>query len=145
MSDGNSDVPENFRQLLEVLVHRRVLLPASGDQLKGIDVLELGEARPVLQHAVQNLLGCLVEQLEILARVIESQLSRQGDVSQSLLQSEDVPAHPLYSGLVYALDVLGAGYQDLGYQVTETLEDVLKRQNSLTCCSYSAVYIERAI
>lgn len=58
--------------------------------------------------------------------VVQRHLPGHRDVRQGLLQSKNVPAHPLNARLVYDIHILCRADQYFRYQVPQTLEYILK-------------------
>jgi len=56
----------------------------------------------------------MVEQLKILACMVQCNLTSHCDVGQCLLQGKDVAAHFLDASLINVVNVLGRADQDLG-------------------------------
>lgn len=59
-------------------------------------------------------LWCKVEQLKVVARVVQRNLTSHRDVGERLLQGKDVPTHLLDAALIDAVNVLRRTYQDFG-------------------------------
>lgn len=70
-------------------------------------------------------LWSVVEHLIVLTCLVKSKFSSHGNVGQLLLNTEDVPAHLLNSILIYATYMNHRGHQDICYQWTQSLKDVL--------------------
>jgi hypothetical protein len=83
------------------------------NQPAGYKKLVLGASLCLTQSKLTNLWR-KVEQLKVVACMVQCNLTRHCDVGQRLLQSKDVTTHLLDAPLINTVDVLSGADQDLG-------------------------------